>query len=74
MGGQELCETLKWQCTDSLSVEEVFPDHDRVDRSGILKREESKTARLAVSVPNDGAGVDFAKLGKIVPQALWLKN
>jgi hypothetical protein len=36
-----------------------------VDRSGVRK-----TARLAVSVPNNGAGVvDFSKLRKMVPQA-----
>jgi hypothetical protein len=52
-------------------VQEMFPDHDCVDGSGVLKREESKAARFAISVPNDGAGVDFSKLGKIVPQALW---
>ena len=60
--------------TDGLSVQEVFPDHNSVDRCGILKREERKTSRLAVCVPNDSACVDFAKLGKIVPQALWLKK
>ena len=57
--------------TDGLSVQEVFPDHDGVDRRGVLKREERKTARLAVGIPNDGAGVYFSKLGKVVPQALW---
>ncbi len=61
--GQNFWDTLRWQCTDlgtdNLSVQEMFPDHDRVDRGGILKREESKTPRLAVSVPNDGAGVDL---------------
>ena len=63
---------LKWQRdTDGLSVQEVFPNHDGVDRRRVLKREERKTARLAVGIPNDGAGVDFSKLGKIVPQALW---
>ena len=60
--------------TDGLSVQEMFPDHNSVDRCGILKGEERKTSRLAICVPNDSACVDFAKLGKIVPQALWLKK
>jgi hypothetical protein len=40
----------------------------------VLEGEERKAARLSVGVPNDGTSVDFAKLQKIVPQALWLKE
>ncbi len=45
-------------------------EHYRVDRWWVVEREEGKTARLAVGVPNYGACVDLAKLGKMVPQAL----
>jgi hypothetical protein len=54
-----------------LSAQEVFPDHNGVDQYGVLKREESNAARLAVCVPNDGTYVDFSKVRKIVLQALW---
>lgn len=49
----------------------MFPDHDRVDRSRILKCEESKAARLAIRVPDDRTSVDFAEFGKVISQALW---
>jgi hypothetical protein len=52
----------------------MLSDHDRIHRSRIFKREESKTARLAIGVPDDRAGVDFAKLGKVISQALWYKE
>ena len=52
----------------------MLSDHDRIHRSRIFKCEESKTARLAIGVPDDRAGVDFAELGKVISQALWYKE
>ena len=60
--------------TDGLPIQEMFPDHDRVDRGRILKCEESKAARLAIGVPDDRACVDFAELGKVISQAVWYKE
>ena len=53
-----------------LSIEEMFPDHDGVDRRGILKDQNSEAARPTASVAHDRASFDFTKLGKVVPQSL----
>lgn len=49
----------------------MLSDHDRVNRSRIFEREEGKTSRLAIGIPDDRTGVDFAELGKVISQALW---
>jgi len=58
------------QHTDGLPIQEMLPDHDRVDGGWIFKREECKPARLAIGVPDDRAGIDFSELGKVISQAL----
>jgi hypothetical protein len=52
----------------------MFSDHNGVHRSRIFESEESKTSRLAIRIPDDRAGVDFAELGKVISQALWCKK
>ena len=54
-----------------LSVEEMFPDHDGVNRRGILKGQKSEAARPTTSVAHNRASFDFTKLGKVVPQSLY---
>lgn len=53
-----------------LSIEEMFADHDGVDRRRILKGQKGEAARPTTSVAHDRASFDFTKLGKVVPQSL----
>lgn len=53
-----------------LSVEEMFADHNRVNRRGVFKGQKGEAARPATRVAHDRASFDFAKLGKVVPQSL----
>ena len=52
------------------SIEEMFADHDGIDRRRIFESQKGEAARPTTSVAHDRAGFDFAKLGKVVPQSL----
>ena len=53
-----------------LSVEEMFADHDGIDRRRIFKGQKGEAARPAPGVAHDRASFDFTKLGEVVPQSL----
>jgi len=53
-----------------LSIEEMFADHDGVDRRRIFEGQEGKTTRPTTSIAHDRASFDFTELGEVVPQSL----
>jgi hypothetical protein len=60
--------TFKKQHTDSLASEEMFPDHDSVDRSWVFECEECKSARLAIRIPDDRTCVDHFASRQVKPE------
>lgn len=49
----------------------MLPYHHSIYTCRIFEGEESKTARAACSIAHNGARIDFAKLGKIIPQGFY---
>ena len=57
--------------THDLAVQNVFLDHDRVDRSRVLERQEGEPSRPSRRIPHDGARSDSPELREISLQAVY---